>query len=401
MKKRRAQTPKLTTSSSTPVTQSDQLPTFQEHLYELRRRLFWVVAVILAASSAAYPFLDKIIGILSAPLGRQQLYYLTPVGGLSFSIKLCMYVGVMVAVPVIMYHMYRFMEPLMGKWRRSAVFYVGLSSLFAIGGILFAYFFSLPGALHFLTGLNLNHIQAMLTVDSYLTFVMTYLLGAALLFQIPLLLLIVNTMTPLKPGKLMKLQRYVIVGAFLLAAVISPTPDIMNQIIFALPIIAMYEIGVVLVWLQNRNRARKKARTPQVFAVQAAAPPLQPQPAPRAQPLTTTMQQIHFTPAKQIHAQPHAQVTPRAPRMDIVAAPRPPASQSRTVTKLVQPALRAVQQPSMDGMVVNRTRPAPLRPPAPQPRQLRTAPVQPRPLQVPRRTIDGFTPYQSSFVNSP
>ena len=99
----------------------------------------------------------------------------------------------------------------------------------------------------------------MLTGDAYLSFVITYLLGAALLFQIPLLLLIINTMTPLKPSKLMKLQRFVIVGAFILGAIISPTPDIMNQAFLAVPIIAMYQLGVGLVWLQNRARARRGA----------------------------------------------------------------------------------------------------------------------------------------------
>src|SRR6185503_5698445 len=202
MKRKRDQLQKLTASNGAP----SELPTFLEHVHELRRRLFWVVAVVLVTSAAAYPFLDTILSVLTAPLGGQQLYYLTPIGGFSFSIKICFYVGMAVAVPIIMYHLYRYIEPLMGKQlRRSALFYVGLSTLMAGIGILFAYFVSLPGALHFLTGMDLKNIQAMLTVDSYLTFVMTYLLGAVLLFQIPLILAITNNMTPLKPKKLMGL----------------------------------------------------------------------------------------------------------------------------------------------------------------------------------------------------
>ena len=143
------------------------------------------------------------------------------------------------------------------KLRQSTLLYFGAAAVLPIIGVLFAYFVSLPGALHFLTGMELKNIQAMLTVDSYLGFVMTYLIGAALLFQIPLLLTIINRFTPLKPSKLMKTQRYVIVAAFILAAIISPTPDILNQLLFAVPIIAMYELGVILVWLQNRSRAKK------------------------------------------------------------------------------------------------------------------------------------------------
>lgn len=257
MKKKLAKRPKTTSSDPS------ELPTFLEHVYELRRRLFWIIAVVLFTSAAAYPFLDQIISLVTEPLGGQQLYYLTPVGGFSFSIKICFYVGIILAVPIIMYHLYRFLEPLMGKkMQHSAVFYVGFSTALAITGVLFAYYLALPGALRFLTGIDLNNIQAMLTVDSYLTFVMTYLIGSAFVFQIPLLLIVINTMTPLDPGKLMKAQRYVIVVAFVAAAVISPTPDVMNQAIFALPMIAMYELGVIIVWSKNSSakRAAKKAQ---------------------------------------------------------------------------------------------------------------------------------------------
>lgn len=345
MKRRHRAKLKLANQHDAP----SELPTFLEHIYELRRRLFWVVAVILVTSSAAYPFLNGIIGILTAPLGNQQLYYLTPVGGLSFSIKLCVYVGVLAAVPIVMYHLYRFLEPLMGQWRRSALFYVGLSSAFAVAGILFAYFVSLPGALHFLTGMNIDHIQAMLTVDSYLSFVLTYLLGAALLFQIPLLLTIVNTMTPLKPSKLMKIQRFVILGAFVLAAIISPTPDVLNQVLFALPIIAMYQIGVLLVWLQNRARAKRSDRVATPASLSPAT----------------------LTPA--LHRRPEpATATPTGLAPAVTPMTRAPQGPPRPVT-------------SIDGIA-----PAARRPVARQ----ASAPLPPRPLRVPGRSVDGFTPYR-------
>src|SRR5690242_10263503 len=129
MARKNAQTTKLTANLGAKT----ELPTFLEHIYELRRRLFWVVAVILVASSAAYPFLDGILSLLTSPLGGQQLYYLTPVGGLSFSIKICIYIGVILAVPAIMYHFYRYVEPLMGgDLRRSTLFYAGFSTILAV-----------------------------------------------------------------------------------------------------------------------------------------------------------------------------------------------------------------------------------------------------------------------------
>ncbi len=321
--------------------------TFLEHIQELRRRLFWVVAVIFLASGVAYPFLDTILGILTAPLGGQQLYYLTPIGGLSFSIKICLYVGILVAVPCFMYHVYRYLEPLIGaKLRQSALLYMGAATILATIGVAFAYFISLPGALHFLTGMELKNIQAMLTVDSYLGFVMTYLIGAALLFQIPLLLLIINRFTPLKPSKLMKIQRYVIVASFIIAAIISPTPDIMNQLLFALPIILMYEIGVVLVWLNNRSRRRKSAE-------KSLAMPVTPvQPLPQTRPIVA-----------------HAPV---------VVSPVAPVPKTRPVVR------------TLDGFMNTQPMSRTIRPAAP----LRPVPSRRvRPI-LPVRSIDGFGPYR-------
>jgi len=234
----------------------------------------------------------------------------------------------------------------------------------AAGGVLFAYFVSLPGALHFLTNFNLDHIQAMLTVDSYLSFVLTYLLGAALLFQIPLLLLIINTMTPLKPSKLMKSQRYVIVAAFLIGAVISPTPDIMNQTFLALPIVAMYELGVVMVWTQNRARRRKQAKQEVVRSAVVAAPvraqqtiPLKalqelarPAPAVRQMPRPIAPQTIAKPVARPMRPQPAMN--------DIIARPRPATAQAlpaRPQTPVVRPASNlTVPRRSVDGFVAYR-----------------------------------------------
>jgi sec-independent protein translocase protein TatC len=362
-------TPAPTTNSHEPTPKTeDSLPTFLDHIHELRRRLFWVVAVVLIASAAAYSFLDNVIKILTAPLGDKQLYYLTPAGGLTFTFKLCTFIGFVVGVPVVMYQIYRFVEPLMGSKRKSALFYVGLSTFFAAAGVLFAYFVSLPAALHFLTNFDLGNIQAMLTVDSYLSFVITYLLGAALLFQIPLLLLIINTMTPLKPSKLMKLQRYVIVGAFILAAVISPTPDIMNQTFLALPIIGMYQLGVVLVWLRNMKVNRADAKETRVKKAVA--------------PLVAKGETTGTIPTDVIEevSQPSSLPVAVAAEPAPVAAPEPAIVVAQK--PVAQPVRSRPQKFMMD--IGPRTAPTQLaKPKRPEPR-----PIQP--LAMPTRSIDGF-----------
>lgn len=364
MPKQKLQPPAQTTAK--PYASDQPLPTFLDHVHELRRRLFWIIGTVLVTSSVSYSFLGGIIDVLTHPLGNERLVYLTPGGGLSFSIKLCAYAGLLVAVPLIMYHLYRFLEPLMGKWRKSAIFYLGFSSFLAAAGVLFAYFISLPAALHFLTGFNVQHIEAMLTGDAYLSFVITYLLGAALLFQIPLLLLIINTMTPLKPSKLMKLQRYVIVGAFILGAIISPTPDIMNQAFLAVPIIAMYQLGVGLVWLQNRARNRRDAVA--------------------------------------TYAQPQAADIPDDILQELS---RPPATQTaRAVAQKVAPqqviaqhAVGVAKKPSiLSDFRVATYRRQTVAPPVTRSTVLQ--PARPAPsIKVPTRSVDGFTTYRSPVAS--
>ena len=231
-----------------------------DHLRELQGRLFSTVFIFLIVASAAYPFFDKITEFLIAPLKNgQELVYLTPGGAFGFIIKVCAYVGLIGVLPVIIYHVYRFVMPAVRYTKlRTVIFYTLASMALAVCGVMFAYYISLPAALQFLTGFNLNHINPMLTIDSYFSFVMTYMLAGALLFQLPLVMLITNSVTPLTPKKLMSKQRHMIVGSFVVAAIISPTPDALNQTILASPVVVMYQLGILMIWMVN-FRAKRRA----------------------------------------------------------------------------------------------------------------------------------------------
>lgn len=215
------------------------------------------------------------MSVIMQPLGGQQLVYLTPIGGFNFIFKVSLYFGLALILPVIIYHLYRFLEPLMqARRKRSVAFFITASFLLAIAGGCFAYYAGLPAALHFLTGFTIQNVSAMLTVESYLAFVVTYVLGFAALFQIPLILMIINSIKQIPPKQLMSFERFVILGAFIAAAIISPTPDVTNQAILAVPIILMYQIGVLLVWLQSRAAQRRERR--QTTALRASEQATQP-----------------------------------------------------------------------------------------------------------------------------
>lgn len=251
----------LTETSSRANPQEPELPTLMDHLQELKGRFFWIAVAFIVASGLAYPRYSEIIHLLTAPMGKQELYYMTPAGGFSFIIKVCMYVGIIAVLPVAIYHLYKFITPVMKQRSAySVMFYTLMSTILGVVGVLFAYFFTLPASLHFLNNINIDQISSMITIDAYMSFVIAYILAGALLFQTPLVMMIINAVSPLSPKKLMNYQRHMIVVSFLVAAIISPTPDVVNQTILAAPMVVMYQVGIIIIWFKNRKSAKQARR---------------------------------------------------------------------------------------------------------------------------------------------
>jgi sec-independent protein translocase protein TatC len=330
-----------------------------DHVRELQGRLFAVAIVFVLVSAAAYPFFDKIVNFLVAPLGKDnELVYLTPGGAFSFIIQVCMYIGFVGALPAIIYNIYQFIMPAMKQQNgRRALIFTTISLLLAVAGMLFAYFVSLPAALYFLTSFNLYHINPMLTIDSYFSFIMTYMFAGALLFQIPLVMLMINGATPLTPKKLMRHQDKIILGSFIVAAIISPTPDALNQTLLASPIVVMYQVGIILVWLKNRKRAKARSQSGVL---------------------------------------PQSRVVTHAPALAPTTPPRPVMATSPIAVAATHVPAQKRSGYSIDGFVAVPRRPIAIRPPAP--RLSRPLPIvrdasvrtQPAFRPMPRRSIDGF-----------
>lgn len=316
-------------STTTPKTQ-----TFMEHVRELRGRLVWVALWFVLVTGAAFPFFEDIIKLLMKPLGNEKLYYLTPIGGVSFAIKVCMYVGMVATIPVLVYHLYQFISPVMK--RRSArrtILYVSLSTLLAAVGIVFAYLVTLPSAMHFLTGFTIGGVSAMLTVDSYLSFIVAYVLASALMFQVPLVMVIIDRITPMPPSSWNKYQRHMIVAAFIIAMLITPSPEITTQFTLAAPTILMYQIGILLVWLRHRQLKPKEETSDsesleQVLVDEVVRPLNQP-----------ALEQQSVTPATVVtpRARSLSDVTPG--RVDVLMRYRP--ARSRNTTVAVPPRQRS------------------------------------------------------------
>lgn len=235
----------------------DPPSTMMDHITELRNRFFIIAVIFIATSSLAYVFRDFIISLLLSPLEGQKLVYLNPAGGFNFIFLISMYVGFAFTAPLLIQQVYSFVKPILPKaaQKYSLIIFVG-SFVLLVAGMVFGYLFAIPGALHFLYSFASEYIEASLTADSYLNFVIAYTIGLGLVFQLPLLLLLIHWIRPFTPGGLLKTERWVIVLAFVAAALITPTPDPLNQTVIALPIIIVYQIGVVAVLLSIRKSRR-------------------------------------------------------------------------------------------------------------------------------------------------
>jgi sec-independent protein translocase protein TatC len=197
------------------------------------------------------------------PAHHQQFIYTSPGGGINFLFQVCTYAGILFSIPVIIRQLLKFLEPVVSGHIRSMIArYSYVSALLAVAGVLFGYYVGLPLALHFLGNqFTTPQIHALFTIQEYMSFVTVYLVGSALIFQLPVIIMFINHINPISPRRLIKLERYVIVISFITAMIMAPTTNVMNQLVIAGPIIGIYQLSIVMVWWQNRYlRLPKKAK---------------------------------------------------------------------------------------------------------------------------------------------
>jgi sec-independent protein translocase protein TatC len=242
--------------------QHKQATTFSEHIAELRGRVLWVGLFFAIGSVLAYSYRVPILHAILEPLKGQKLVYLTPGGGFSFIFQISIYAGLLFAAPLLVYHLHAFIKPaLPPRAQRSAGRIVSSAVILMLGGVFYGYFVAVPAALHFLMDFAGDAVTPNLTADSYLSFFLAYTGGLALLALLPLVLVFGHWIKPLTPGGLLKSERWVIVFAFIAAAIVTPTPDVVNQTMIAAPVIGLYQLGVIVIFksIHNTKKATRAA----------------------------------------------------------------------------------------------------------------------------------------------
>lgn len=222
----------------------DRDMSLSEHLQELRTCLLKSLAALLFGSLISLCFIQDIVSLLTAAAGN--LYYMRPAEAFLIYMKLTVFCGLLLALPVILRQLYIFISPaLTAGERRFLLLSLPVMLLAACGGMLFAYFFVFPRGLEFFLSFADSRITPLLSLESYLGFMLMLVAPFALIFNIPLAVLLLGRCGIISTAALTRYRKHVILGGFILAAILTPTPDIVTQCLLAIPIAVLYEISII------------------------------------------------------------------------------------------------------------------------------------------------------------
>jgi sec-independent protein translocase protein TatC len=229
------------------------------HLEELRNRLIKSLGALLICFTAAFFVSDYLLSWIKRPL-KTDLVFLSPAEAFWANLKVALLGGLFISFPFLLYQAWAFIAPgLFKKEKKYGLFFLFFSVIFFILGLLFCWGIVLPFGLNFLISFGEKAgIQPTLSVGLYIDFVIKFLLAFAVIFQLPLVITLLSMMGVVAPQTLSHHRRYAILFAFIFAAILTPTPDIFNQVLMAGPIIVLFELGILSARLFSRKESKTK-----------------------------------------------------------------------------------------------------------------------------------------------
>lgn len=231
---------------------------FIDHLEEMRWRIIYIVIGALACSILMWIFKDPIMeNFLLRPARDNGLHLqnLRPFGQLFLYMQVAMFGGIIASVPNILVQIWLFVAPgLYPKERKWMRWIVVFTSLCFLSGVAFAYFVIIPSAFSFLSGFGTAQIENNISIDEYFNFLLNLMLGAGLVFELPMLSFFLSKMGLVTPQFMRKYWRHAVVLILFAAAIITPTPDPYNMILLALPMIGLYEVSIWISRMAYRKR---------------------------------------------------------------------------------------------------------------------------------------------------
>jgi sec-independent protein translocase protein TatC len=251
----------------------DPMPTmgFLDHLEELRRRLVYSLGAVAVGFFVCWGYRERIYAFMQKPIMdalrangmSDKLVYLNPIEPFNLYLKIAALAGLFLTSPFVLYQVWMFISPgLYRNEKRYVVpFMVSTIALFTVGGY-FGYRIVYPRALEFLIDFS-KQFQPMITIGEYTSLFLSIILGMGLIFELPILIFFLALMGIVSAGFMWKNFRYAILLIFIVAAIVTPTPDVLSMCIFAAPMVALYALSIGIAWFvhptQRRARSQKQS----------------------------------------------------------------------------------------------------------------------------------------------
>jgi len=244
---------------------------FLEHLEELRKRIFHALVAVACGMAVCWIIRERLVAFMTQPIievlkakgQADKLVYLNPTEPFNLYLKVCALAGLFVTSPYVLYQVWLFISP--GLYRREkkyvVPFMISTIFLFVAGGY-FGYRLVYPAALDFLIGIG-RQFSAMITIHEYTDLFLTVILGLGVVFEMPILIFFLALMGVVTAGWMWRNIRYAILGIFIVAGALAPTPDISSMVVFALPMLLLYVVSIAIAWYvhPNQRKAREAKKT--------------------------------------------------------------------------------------------------------------------------------------------
>ena len=239
---------------------------FLDHLEELRRRLVYSIIAIAVGFFVCWGYAEKIFAIMQVPISEAlqkngaapKLVFLNPTEPFNLYLKIAAMAGLFVASPFVLYQVWMFISPgLYRNEKRYVVpFMVSTIALFTSGGY-FGYKIVYPAALNFLIAFG-KQFQPMITINEYIDLFLTIIIGLGVVFEMPILVFFLALIGIVSAGWMWRNVRYAILAIFVIAAILTPTTDILNMCLFAAPMVVLYILSIGVAYFVHPKQRRKR-----------------------------------------------------------------------------------------------------------------------------------------------
>lgn len=217
-----------------------------DHLQEFRVRILIALAAVTAGAAVSWFYAGNIVDFLIRPVGK--MVFLTPGEAFFTYLKVSVFTGVLMALPVIMHQIWAFIVPALHEGEKKVILILGPASVILFFmGIAFSYYLVLPAAVKFFMGFATEQLQPLFSLGAYISFIISFLLPFGLVFELPLFLIVLARMGIINSSYLISKRKIFLVLAFVIGALAAPTPDVFSQVMVAIPLLLLYEISIFVI----------------------------------------------------------------------------------------------------------------------------------------------------------